>query len=106
MVWSTGLPPGEYGYYGAVGLFDPFAPWYLRPVSPEWGAWVLGAPLGMPPVVDVLALRPDDPRSAYQEWVLMPLRPKRFALEAPSLAAFGLGALSLVLAFLLGRKGR
>jgi len=106
VVWSTGLPPGEYGYYGAVGLFDPFAPWYLRPVSPEGGAWVLGAPLGMPPVVDVLALRPEDPRAAYQEGVLRPLRPKRFALEAPSLAAFGLGALSLVLAFLLGRKGR
>ena len=106
VVWSPGLPPGEYGYYGAVGLYDPFAPWYLRPVSPEGGAWVLGAPLGMPPVVDVLALRPEDQRAAYQEGVLRPLRPKRFALEAPSLAAFGLGALSLVLAFLLGRKGR
>ena len=106
VVWSPGLPPGEYGYYGAVGLFDPFAPWYLRPVSPEGGAWVLGAPLGMPPVVDVLALRPEDQRAAYQEGVLRPLRPKRFALEAPSLAAFGLGALSLVLAFLLGRRGR
>ncbi|GAA6730582.1 glucodextranase DOMON-like domain-containing protein [Thermus brockianus] len=101
---ATGLPPGRYGVYGAVGLFDPFAPWYLRPSSPEGGAWTLAAPPGSPPVVDLLAERPLEQVAAYQTGVLKPLRPKGFALKRESLLAFGLGGVSLLLAFLLRRR--
>ncbi|WP_460171624.1 glucodextranase DOMON-like domain-containing protein [Thermus sp. FJN-A] len=101
---DTGLPPGGYGYYGAVGLFDPFAPWYLRPTSLEGGPWTLGAPAGSPPVVDLLA---EDPRAqvrAYQEGVLHPLRKKGLFLRRESLLAFALGGVSLLLAFLLRKR--
>ncbi|WP_460389218.1 glucodextranase DOMON-like domain-containing protein [Thermus thalpophilus] len=100
---STGLPPGRYGVYGAVGLFDPFAPWYLRPAGGEGGPWTLGAPPGSPPVVDLLAERPLDQVEAYQKGVLKPLRPQGFALRWESLLAFALGGVSLLLAFLLRR---
>lgn len=101
---DTGLPPGPYGLYGAVGLFDPFAPWHLRPTSPEGGPWTLGAPPGSPPAVDLLAPNPLDQVAAYQTGVLKPLRPKGFALRRESLVAFALGGVSLLLAFLLRRR--
>ncbi|AEV17277.1 hypothetical protein TCCBUS3UF1_22410 [Thermus sp. CCB_US3_UF1] len=104
VVVDTGLPPGPYGYYGAVGLFDPFAPWYLRPTRPEGGPWTLGAPPGSPPVVDLLAPKALDQVQAYQTGVLQPLRPTRFTLRRESLWAFALGGVSLLLAFLLRRR--
>ncbi|MBW6394122.1 MAG: glucodextranase DOMON-like domain-containing protein [Thermus sp.] len=101
VVVDTGISPGPYGYYGAVGLFDPFASWYLRPTGPEGGPWTLGAPPGSPPVVDLLAEAPLDQVKAYQTGILKPLRPKGFALKRESLLAFALGGASLLLAFLL-----
>ncbi|MFC0594796.1 glucodextranase DOMON-like domain-containing protein [Thermus composti] len=102
VVLDTGLPPGRYGLYGAVGLFDPFAPLYLRPSSPEGGPWTLAAPPGSPPVVDLLAEKPSDQVRAYETGVLQPAR-KGFALRRESLLAFALGGVSLLLAFLLRR---
>jgi hypothetical protein len=104
VVLDTGLPPGPYGIYGVVGLFDPFAPDYLRPTSPEGSPWTLGAPPGSPPVVDLLAPNPLDQVEAYQKGVLKPLRPKGFTLRRESLWAFALGGVSLFLAFLLRRR--
>lgn len=104
VVLDTGLPPGPYGFYGAVGLFDPFAPWYMRPTSPEGGPWTLGAPPGSPPAVDLLAPNPLDQVEAYRTGVLKPLRPKGFALRRESLLAFALGGVSLLLAFWLRRR--
>ncbi|WP_243027985.1 glucodextranase DOMON-like domain-containing protein [Thermus albus] len=103
VVVDTGLPPKPYGYYGAVGLFDPFAPWYLRPTSPEGGLWTLGAKAGSPPVVDLLAEDSREQVRAYETGILKPLRPKGFALNRESLLAFALGGVSLLLAFLLRR---
>ncbi|TBH21234.1 glucodextranase DOMON-like domain-containing protein [Thermus thermamylovorans] len=104
VVLDTGLPPEAYGYYGGVGLFDPFAPWYLRPTTPEGGPWTLGAPPGSPPLVDLLA---EDPRAqvrAYESGLLPPLRPQGFAWRPESLLAFALGGVSLLLAFLLRKR--
>jgi hypothetical protein len=100
---ETPLSPGPYGYYGAVGLFDPFAPWYLRPVSPQGGPWTLMAPPGSPPAVDLLAQDPKAQAEAYQSGVLRPMRKGGFPLRRESLVAFALGFLSLGLAFLLRR---
>jgi hypothetical protein len=102
---DTGLPPGRYGVYGGAGLFDPFAPWHLRPTSPSGGPWTLMAPPGSPPLVDLLAENPLDQARAYETGVLRPLWPKGVHLRRESLLAFGLGGLSLILAFLL-RKPR
>ncbi|WP_038058685.1 glucodextranase DOMON-like domain-containing protein [Thermus amyloliquefaciens] len=101
VVLDTGIPPGPYGHYGAVGLFDPFAPWYLRPTSPEGGPWTLGAPPGSPPAVDLLAEDPMGQVRAYQEGVLPPLKRPGPTLRRESLLAFALGGVSLLLAFLL-----
>ncbi|WP_105316754.1 glucodextranase DOMON-like domain-containing protein [Thermus tenuipuniceus] len=101
---DTGLPPGPYAYYGGVGLFDPFAPWYLRPVGLEGGAWTLGGPAGSPPLVDLLAENPMDQVRAYQEGVLWPLRKPSPSLRRESLLAFTLGGVALLLAFLLRKR--
>lgn len=101
---DTGLSPGRYGFYGGAGLFDPFAPWYLRPTSPKGGPWTLMAPPGSPPLVDLLAERPLDQVRAYETGVLQPLRPRGLSLRRESLLAFALGGVSLVLAFLLGKR--
>jgi len=101
---DTGLPPGRYGFYGGVGLFDPFAPWYLRPTSPKGGPWTLMAPPGSPPLVDLLAERPLDQVRAYETGVLQPLRPQGLSLRRESLLAFALGGVSLALAFLLRKR--
>lgn len=100
---ETSLPPGPYGYYGAVGLFDPFAPWYLRPTGPQGGPWTLMAPPGSPPVVDLLAQDPKLQAEAYRTGILRPVRKGGLALRRESLLAFALGLLSLGLAFLLRR---
>lgn len=101
---DTGLPPGPYAYYAGVGLFDPFGPWYLRPTSVEAGPWTLGAPPGSPPLVDLLAEDPMGQVRAYQEGVLRPLRKPGLTLRRESLLAFGLGGVSLLLAFLLRKR--
>jgi hypothetical protein len=101
---NTGLPPGRYGVYGGVGLFDPFAPWYLRPTSPDGGPWTLMAPPGSPPLVDLLAENPLDQVRAYETGVLKPLWPQGLYLRRESLLAFALGGLSLILAFLLRKR--
>ncbi|WP_117237735.1 glucodextranase DOMON-like domain-containing protein [Thermus sediminis] len=101
---DTGLPPGQYGLYGGVGLFDPFSPWYLRPTSPDGGPWTLMAPPGSPPLVDLLAEDPLDQVRAYETGVLKPLRPKGFYLGRESLWAFVLGGVSLILAFFLRKR--
>lgn len=101
---ETGLPPGPHGLYGGVGLFDPFAPWHLRPTSLEGSPWTLGAPPGSPPLVDLLAEDPMAQVRAYQEGVLRPLRKPAPALRRESLLAFALGGVSLLLAFLLRRR--
>lgn len=103
VVLDTGLPPGAYGVYGGVGLFDPFAPGYLRPTSPSGGPWTLLAPPGSPPLVDLLAENPKDQVRAYETGVLKPSRPPRLSLRRESLLAFALGGVSLLLAFLLRR---
>ncbi|KGQ22422.2 glucodextranase DOMON-like domain-containing protein [Thermus filiformis] len=96
LVLHTGLPPGAYGYYVAVGLYDPFAPWFFRPAALEPGPWTLAAPPGMPNAVDVLA---EDQTRAYQTGVLPPVR--KTPPPYPALLALGLGAVSFLLAFLL-----
>ncbi|MGQ9692726.1 MAG: glucodextranase DOMON-like domain-containing protein [Thermaceae bacterium] len=94
----TGLPPGRYGYYVAVGLYDPFAPWFFRPTALELGPWTLAASPGMPNAVDVLA---EDQTAAYRTGILPPARgrPPPYA----SLLALGLGTISFLLAFFLRR---
>ncbi|WP_347241782.1 glucodextranase DOMON-like domain-containing protein [Thermus sp.] len=103
VVLDTGLSPGRYGIYAGVGLFDPFAPGYLRPTSPSGGPWTLTASSGAPPLVDLLAERPLDQVRAYETGVLKPLRPRGLSLRRESLLAFALGGVSLLLAFLLRR---
>ncbi len=104
VVFRTGLPPGEYGYYGGVGLFDPFAPWRLRPTSPEGGPWTLAAPPDSPPLVDLLAPDPRAQLQAYQTGVLNPVRKPGPRLKRESLWAFMGAGVALVLAFLLRRR--
>lgn len=101
---ATGLPPGDYAYYGGVGLFDPFAPNRLRPTSPEGGPWTLAAPPGSPPLVDLLAPDPRDQLQAYQTGVLKPVRKAGPRLSRESLLAFLGAGVALVLAFLLRRR--
>ncbi len=104
VVVDTGLSPRGYGVYAGVGLFDPFAPGYLRPASPSGGPWTLLAPPGSPPLVDLLAENPLDQARAYESGVLKPLRPGGPPLRREGLLAFALGGVSLVLAFLLRRS--
>ncbi len=84
VVLDTGLSPGNYGVYAGVGLFDPFAPGYLRPGNPSGGPWTLLAPPGSPPLVDLLAENPLDQTRAYESGVLKPSRPKRLLLRRES----------------------
>lgn len=99
LLLHTSLAPGAYGFYVAVGLYDPFAPWFFRPVALEPGPWTLAAPPGMPNAVDVLA---QNQAEAYRTGVLPPVR--QTPPPYPALLAFGLGLVSFLLAFLL-RKG-
>jgi len=99
LLLHTGLAPGAYGFYVAVGLYDPFAPWFFRPTALEPGPWTLAAPPGMPNAVDVLA---QNQAEAYRTRVLPPAR--QTPPPYPSLLAFGLGLVSFLLAFLLRKS--
>ncbi|PZA06253.1 MULTISPECIES: glucodextranase DOMON-like domain-containing protein [unclassified Meiothermus] len=94
------LPPGDYGYYVTVGLYDPFTPTGFRPVRPGGGGWVLDAPSGAPAAVDVLS---EHQAQAYQSGVLAPVRGARSPLPwAIGVAAAGF--LAIVLAFVFPRR--
>lgn len=105
--WSgpQAFPRGSTATTGRWGSLTPSPPGTCAPF-PRKGGLGPGGPLGHAPSGGRPRPPPRGPKGRLPGGVLRPLRPKRFALEAPSLAAFGLGALSLVLAFLLGRKGR
>lgn len=98
-VWPQ-LPPGNYGYYVTVGLYDPFTPWHFRPTRPGGGAWTLNAPSDAPAAVDVLA---NDQAAAYQSGVLPPVRVGTDRNLWAWIAA-GAGLLSFTLAFLIPRR--
>ncbi|RDI96725.1 hypothetical protein DV704_00255 [Meiothermus sp. QL-1] len=97
---TSALPLGDYGYYVAAGLYDPFTPWHFRPVRPGGGPWVLGGPAEAPAAVDVLAL---DQARAYKTGVLPPIRAT--ANRAPwALLSAALGILFVLLAFRFPRR--
>lgn len=77
--FRPGLPPGNYGYYVATGLYDPFAPWNFRPLRPGGGPWVIDGPAGAPAAVDVLAT---SQARSYSTGVLRPVKasPSRWSL--------------------------
>lgn len=91
------LPPKDYGYFVAVGLYDPFAPWNFRPARPGGGAWLMEAPLEAPKAVDVLSM---DQVKAYQTGLLYPVRTIQSRLPWAILSAAA-GLVSLLLAFRL-----
>ncbi len=97
---SSNLPPGDYGYYVAVGLYDPFTPWHFRPVRPGGGTWTIDGPAGAPPAVDVLS---QSQIQAYQSGVLSPVRAVHNRITWAILSA-ALGVLSILLAFRFPRK--
>ncbi|GEM86579.1 glucodextranase DOMON-like domain-containing protein [Meiothermus granaticius] len=90
------LPPGDYRYYVAVGIYDPFDPWYFRQVRPGGGAWSLDGPAGAPAAVDVLA---SSQPQAYSSRVLEPVQAQRPLRLPLALLSAGLGLLMLLLAF-------
>ncbi|AWR87864.1 glucodextranase DOMON-like domain-containing protein [Meiothermus taiwanensis] len=97
---ASNLPPGDYGYYVAVGLYDPFTPWNFRPVRPGGGAWTLDGPAGAPAAVDVLS---QDQNQAYQSGVLQPVRATQNRTPWAILSA-ALGVLFILLAFRFPRR--
>ncbi|MER3444341.1 MAG: hypothetical protein C4333_09585 [Meiothermus sp.] len=94
------LPPGDYGYYVTVGLYDPFTPWRFRPTRPGGSAWTLNAPVDAPAAVDVLA---NDQAAAYQSGVLPPVR-ATIDRKLWTWVAAGAGLLTFLLAFLIPRR--
>jgi len=96
----TSLPPGDYGYYVTVGLYDPFTPWHFRPVRPGGGAWTIGGPVGAPAAVDVLS---QSQNQAYQSGVLQPIQAIQNRIPWAILSA-ALGLLFILLAFRFPRK--
>ncbi|MDX2007772.1 MAG: glucodextranase DOMON-like domain-containing protein [Meiothermus sp.] len=96
------LPAGDYGYFVATGLYDPFTDWNFRPVRPGGGAWVLDGRAGSPPAVDILTPNRSQTRT-YQEGVLPPVRAtqNRYLWAALSGAA---GLLILMLSLFLPRR--
>ncbi len=97
---AANLPPGDYGYYVAVGLYDPFTLWHFRPVRPGGGGWVLEGPAGAPAAVDVLAFNQNQ---AYQSGVLPPVRAVQNHRPWAILSA-ALGLISIFLAFRFPRR--
>lgn len=92
---SPSLSPGDYAYYVAVGLYDPFTPWHFRPVRPGGGAWTIDGPAGAPAAVDVLS---HNQIQAYQSGVLQPTRAVQNRTPWAILSA-ALGVLFILLAF-------
>jgi len=97
---TSNLSPGDYGYYVAVGLYDPFALWHFRPVRPGGGAWTIDGPAEAPPAVDVLS---PTQIQAYQSGVLQPVRAIQNRTPWAMLSA-ALGVLFILLAFRFPRK--
>jgi carbohydrate-binding DOMON domain-containing protein len=97
---SSNLPAGDYGYYVAVGLYDPFTPWHFRPVRPGGGTWAIDGPAGAPAAVDVLS--PSQVR-AYQSGILPPVRAIQNRIPWAILSA-ALGVLFILLAFRFPRR--
>lgn len=94
------LKPGDYRFYVAVGIYDPFTPWHFRPLRPGGGPWYLDGPTDAPTAVDVLA---KDQTLAYQTRSLEPVQiPKNQKPWAYGLAIAG--ALFILLAFLFPRR--
>jgi len=99
---TPSLPPADYAYYVAVGLYDPFAPWYFRPVRPGGGAWVLDGPAGAPAAVDVLA---QNQAAAYSSGILPPVRAEPVQRRLPlAWLSAGIGLLIFLLAFRFPRR--
>lgn len=96
----SSLPPGDYGYYVTIGLYDPFTPWHFRPVRPGGGAWAIDGPVGAPAAVDVLA---PNQHQAYLSGVLQPVRATQGRMPWASLSA-ALGVLIILLAFRFPRR--
>jgi carbohydrate-binding DOMON domain-containing protein len=97
---SSSLPPGDYGYYVAVGLYDPFTPWHFRPVRPGGGAWAIDGPADAPAAVDVLS---QSQIQAYQRGILPPVRAIQNRIPWALLSA-ALGVLFILLAFRFPRR--
>lgn len=97
---SPNLPPGDYAYYVAVGLYDPFTPWHFRPVRPGGGTWTIDGPTDAPPAVDVLS---QSQHQAYQSGVLHPTRAIQNRIPWAILSA-ALGVLFILLAFRFPRR--
>jgi carbohydrate-binding DOMON domain-containing protein len=89
------LPPKDYGYYIAVGLYDPFVPWNFRPARPGGGAWLMDAPVEAPRAVDVLSM---NQTKAYQTATLYPVRTIQSRLPWVAISALA-GMVCLALAF-------
>lgn len=97
---SPSLPPGDYGYYVAVGLYDPFTPWHFRPVRPGGGTWTIDGPAGAPAAVDVLS---QSQIQAYQSGLLPPVHAIQNRIPWAILSA-ALGVLFILLAFRFPRR--
>ncbi|MBO1437004.1 glucodextranase DOMON-like domain-containing protein [Meiothermus sp. CFH 77666] len=97
---SPSLPPGDYGYYVAVGLYDPFTPWHFRPVRPGGGTWTIDGPAGAPAAVDVLS---QSQIQAYQSSLLPPVHAIQNRIPWAILSA-ALGVLFILLAFRFPRR--
>lgn len=96
----SNMPPGDYGYYVTLGIYDPFTPWHFRPVRPGGGAWAIDGPAGAPAAVDVLA---QNQHQAYQTGVLEPVRAIQNRIPWAMLSA-ALGVLFILLAFRFPRR--
>jgi len=95
---TSNLPPGNYGYYVAVGLYDPFTPWHFRPVRPGGGTWTIDGPAGAPAAVDVLSM---NQAQDYQSGTLYPVGAVQNHTPWALLSA-ALGLLFILLAFRWG----
>lgn len=95
------LPPGDYGYYVATGIYDPFAPWYFRQVRPGGGPWLLDGPSGAPSAVDVLATSQP---GAYSSETLQPVRAQVQTRLPLAWISAGVGLLMVLLSFRFPRR--
>ena len=100
---STALPAGDYGYYVASGLYDPFASGYFRALRPEAGEWNLSGPLDFPAAVDVLS---QNQTESYTTGVLLPVTAPKNTQPVMAWVLAGLGLMSWVLALAWPRSRR
>lgn len=100
---ATPIPAGDYGYYVASGLYDPFAPGYFRALRPEAGEWNLSGPPGFPAAVDVLS---QNQAESYTTGVLLPVTAPKSTQPVMAWVLGGLGLLSWVAALVWPRSRR